>query len=47
MDELTLWEIIEGFCDNDNLLFTLEKCPNGWFASFGEYGQSAYLPKVR
>jgi hypothetical protein len=34
MDELTLWEIIEGFEKAGDLGFTLEKDSNGWCAFF-------------
>lgn len=35
MDELTLWEIIEGFEKAGSLGFTLWKSANGWCAFFG------------
>jgi hypothetical protein len=36
MDELTLWEIIESFCNHGNLVFCLRKINGGWVAHFGD-----------
>jgi hypothetical protein len=35
MDEMTLWEIIEGFERSGDLGFVLTKDANGWYANFG------------
>jgi hypothetical protein len=34
MDEMTLWEIIEGFSNERGLYFSLLKHQEGWAASF-------------
>jgi hypothetical protein len=42
MDEMTLWEIIEGFERAGDLGFTLIKQPNGWIAYFGNNQSEAH-----